>query len=144
MGVLLSELRVDAFTVTNPMSLLRACSGALAKPALLRSSLVAHALSTEAAPPTPTATKESSEIVPIPQKDVLSADVISGAPGTTVPPPERNRAFHHTHNLKPNSVTALCVYTSPSATLCRAVARRGNAGVLTGISYLVVGVGRTR
>lgn len=84
-------------TVTKPMSLLRACSGALAKPVLLRSSLVARALSTEAAPPTPTATtKEPSEIAPVPQKDVLSADVISGAPGTIVPPPERNRVLHHT------------------------------------------------
>lgn len=63
------------------MSLLRACSGALAKPALLRSSLVARALSSEAAPPTPTAnTKEPSEIAPVPQKDVVSADIISGAP----------------------------------------------------------------
>ena len=41
-------------------------------------------LSTEPAPPAPTATKEPSEIAPIPQKDVLSADVISGAPGTAV------------------------------------------------------------
>ena len=79
------------------MSLLRACSGALAKPALLRSSLVARALSSEAAPPTPTAaTKEPSEIAPVPQKDVVSADIISGAPGMTVPPLERDRAIHHT------------------------------------------------
>ncbi|KAI0247632.1 aspartic peptidase domain-containing protein [Lactifluus subvellereus] len=41
---------------------------------------VLRTLSTEATPPTPTATKEPSEIVPIPQKDVLSADIISGAP----------------------------------------------------------------
>ncbi|KAH9991299.1 ETC complex I subunit conserved region-domain-containing protein [Russula vinacea] len=55
------------------MSLLRACSGALAKPVLLRSSLVARALSTEAAPPTPTATtKEPSEIAPVPQKEFLA------------------------------------------------------------------------
>ena len=67
------------------MSLLRACSGALAKPALLRSSLTARALSTEVTPPAPTATKEPSEIAPIPQKDVVSADIISGAPGTAVP-----------------------------------------------------------
>lgn len=65
------------------MSLLRACSGALAKPALLRPSFVARALSSEAAPPT--TTKEPSEIAPIPQKDVVSADVISGAPGITAP-----------------------------------------------------------
>ena len=81
------------------MSLLRACSGALAKPALLRSSLVVRALSSEAAPPTPTATtKEPSEIAPVPQKDVVSADIISGAPGMTVPL-ERDRAIHHTHLL---------------------------------------------
>ncbi|KAI0297707.1 ETC complex I subunit conserved region-domain-containing protein [Russula brevipes] len=62
------------------MSLLRACSEALAKPTFLRSSLAVRPLSTEATPQTPTATKEPSEIAPIPQKDVLSADVISGAP----------------------------------------------------------------
>lgn len=79
------------------MSLLRACSGALAKPALLRSSLVARALSSEAAPPTPTSTtKEPSEIAPVPQKDVVSADIISGAPGMTVPLLERDRAIHRT------------------------------------------------
>lgn len=81
------------------MSLLRACSGALAKPALLRSSLVVRALSSEAAPPTPTATtKEPSEIAPVPQKDVVSADIISGAPGMSVPL-ERDRVIHHTHLL---------------------------------------------
>ena len=80
------------------MSLLRACSGALAKPALLRSSLVARTLSSEAAPPTPTATtKEPSEIAPVPQKDVVSADVISGAPGMIVSPLEWDRGIHHTH-----------------------------------------------
>jgi len=72
------------------MSLLRACSEALAKPALLRSSIGVRALSTEPTPPIPAATKEPSEIAPIPQKDVLSADVISGAPGTAVPTPERS------------------------------------------------------
>jgi hypothetical protein len=113
------------------MSLLRACSDALAKPALLRSSLVARALSTEAAPPTPTTTKEPSEIAPVPQKDVLSADVISGAPGMTVPPPT-DRFI--THSLKPSSVTALCVYTNLFATPCRAVEQKGIVGVLTGIS----------
>ena len=82
------------------MSLLRACSEALAKPALFRSSLVARALSSEAAPPTPTATtKEPSEIAPVPQKDVVSADIISGAPGMTVPLLERDRRIHHTHLL---------------------------------------------
>lgn len=80
------------------MSLLRACSDALAKPSPLRSSLIARALSTEAAPPTPTA-KEPSEIAPVPQKDVLSADIISGAPGMTVPLLERDRRIHHTHLL---------------------------------------------
>ena len=66
------------------MSLLRACSGALVKPALLRSSLVARALSSEAAPPIPTTTtKGPSEIAPVPQKDVVSADIVSGAPGMT-------------------------------------------------------------
>ncbi len=68
------------------MALLRACSDVLVKPALLRSSLVARALSTEVASPTQTATtKEPSEIAPVPQKDVISADTISGAPGMTVP-----------------------------------------------------------
>jgi NADH dehydrogenase (ubiquinone) Fe-S protein 4 len=79
------------------MSFLRACSGALPKPALLRSSLVARALSSEAAPPTPTATtKEPSEIAPVPQKDVVSADLISGAPGMPIPLLERDRAVHLT------------------------------------------------
>ena len=82
------------------MSLLRACSGALAKPALLRPSFVARALSSEAAPPTPTATtKEPSEIAPVPQKDVVSADVVSGAPGMTLRLVERDRAIHHIHLL---------------------------------------------
>ena len=82
------------------MSLLRACSEALAKPALFRSSLVARALSSEAAPPTPTATtREPSEIAPVPQKDVVSADIISGAPGMTVPLLERDGGIHHTHLL---------------------------------------------
>jgi len=72
------------------MSLLRACSEALAKPALLRSSLTVRALSTGAIPPAPTATKEPSEIAPIPQKDVVSADIISGAPGTAAPLPVKN------------------------------------------------------
>ncbi|KAH9969772.1 ETC complex I subunit conserved region-domain-containing protein [Russula dissimulans] len=65
---------------TKPMSLLRACSEALAKPVLLRSSIAVRAFSTEPTPPTSVATKEPSEIAPIPQKDVLSADIISGAP----------------------------------------------------------------
>jgi NADH dehydrogenase (ubiquinone) Fe-S protein 4 len=82
------------------MSLLRACSGALAKPTLLRSSSVARTLSSEAAPPTPTAaSKERSEIAPIPQKDVVSADIISGAPGMTAPLIERDRTNHHTRLL---------------------------------------------
>jgi NADH dehydrogenase (ubiquinone) Fe-S protein 4 len=80
------------------MSLLRACSEALAKPGLLRSSLTVRALSTRAIPPAPTATKESSEIAPIPQKDVVSADIISGAPGTAVPLIASNRI---THNMLP-------------------------------------------
>jgi NADH dehydrogenase (ubiquinone) Fe-S protein 4 len=63
------------------MSFLRACSEALSKPALLRPLLSLRALSKGATPPAPTATKEPSEIAPIPQKDVLSADIISGAPG---------------------------------------------------------------
>jgi NADH dehydrogenase (ubiquinone) Fe-S protein 4 len=67
------------------MSLLRVCSEVFAKPTLLRTSLTVRALSTEATPPAPTATKEPSEIAPIPPKDVLSADVISGAPSTAVP-----------------------------------------------------------
>ncbi|KAH9159492.1 Ndufs4, NADH dehydrogenase Fe-S protein 4 [Lactarius sanguifluus] len=45
------------------MSLLRACTEALARPVPFRSSLL-----------------EPSEIAPIPQKDVLSADTVSGAP----------------------------------------------------------------
>jgi hypothetical protein len=127
------------------MSLLRACSNALTKPALLRSSLAARALSTEAAPPTPTATKEPSEIAPVPQKDVLSADIISGAPGTAVHPSEKNRVLHLLHTtFQPSSVIALCAYTSLSATLCRAVEQKETVGVLTGISCLAVGVGRTR
>ena len=73
------------------MSLLRACSEALARPALLRSPFTVRALSTEATPPAPTATKEPSEIASIPQKDVVSADVISGAPGMAIPLPARNR-----------------------------------------------------
>jgi len=64
------------------MSLLRACSEVFAKPILLRSSLTVRALLREATLPAPTATKEPSEIAPIPPKDVLSADVVSGAPGT--------------------------------------------------------------
>lgn len=80
------------------MSLLRVSSNALAKPFLLHSSLVARALSTEAAPPTPTA-KEPSEIAPVPQKDVLSADAISGAPGTTFLPSERNRVLYYTQTF---------------------------------------------
>ncbi len=79
------------------MSLLRACSDALVKPVLLRSSLAARALSTEAPPPTSTATsKESFEIAPVPQ-DVVSADIISGAPGMTFPPFERKRVIHPTN-----------------------------------------------
>ncbi|KAI0270043.1 ETC complex I subunit conserved region-domain-containing protein [Gloeopeniophorella convolvens] len=62
------------------MSLLRVCSEALAKPATLRMSVAARALSTESAATTPTTKKEPSEIAPIPQKDVLSADATSGAP----------------------------------------------------------------
>jgi hypothetical protein len=70
----------------KPMSLLRVCSEVFAKPTLLRTPLTIRALSTEATPPAPTATtKEPSEIAPIPSKDVLSADVISGAPGTAAP-----------------------------------------------------------
>jgi hypothetical protein len=93
------ERRLSANVSTIPMSLLWACSNALAKPAILRSSLVARALSTEVASPTPTATKEPSEIAPVPQKDVLSADVISGAPGMIIPPAERNRVLHHTQTF---------------------------------------------
>ena len=81
------------------MSLLWARSTALAKPAILRSSLVARTLSTEAASPTPTATKEPSEIAPVPQKDVLSADVISGAPGMIIPPAERNKVLYYTQTF---------------------------------------------
>jgi hypothetical protein len=66
------------------MTLLRACSEAIFKPALLRPSLVLRTLSTEASQPGPTATKGPSEIAPIPQKDVLSADIISGAPGISL------------------------------------------------------------
>jgi hypothetical protein len=68
-----------------PMSLLRA-SKILSRPALLHPSLALRTLSTEATPPAPTATKEPSEIAPIPQKDVLSADIISGAPGIALSP----------------------------------------------------------
>jgi NADH dehydrogenase (ubiquinone) Fe-S protein 4 len=78
------------------MSLLRACSEALAKPTFLRSSLAVRSLSTEATPQTPTATKEPSEIAPIPQKDVLSADVISGAPGAydrSLPPRKEQQSL---------------------------------------------------
>jgi hypothetical protein len=92
------------------MSLLRACSDALAKPSLLRSSLIARALSTEAAPPTPTA-KEPSEIAPVPQKDVLSADIISGAPGTIFLPSEKNRVLYHAQTFS-RAPPSRCAYIS--------------------------------
>ncbi len=66
------------------MSLLRACTEALARPVPFRSSLLVRTFSTEPVAPAPTTSKESSEIAPIPQKDVLNADVINGAPGTVV------------------------------------------------------------
>ncbi|KAH9179381.1 Ndufs4, NADH dehydrogenase Fe-S protein 4 [Lactarius sanguifluus] len=62
------------------MSLLRACTEALARPVPFRSSLLVRTFSTEPTTPAPTTAKEPSEIAPIPQKDVLSADTVSGAP----------------------------------------------------------------
>ncbi|KAN0127432.1 ETC complex I subunit conserved region domain containing protein [Lactarius tabidus] len=62
------------------MSLLRACTEALARPVPLRSSLLVRSFSSEPIKSPPTIAKEPSEIAPIPQKDVLSADTISGAP----------------------------------------------------------------
>ena len=66
------------------MSLLRACTEALARPVPFRSSSLVRTFSSEPIKAVPTTAKEPSEIAPIPQKDVLSADIISGAPGTAL------------------------------------------------------------
>jgi hypothetical protein len=64
------------------MSLLRTHTGALLKPALGRPvALASRKLTTEVKPPVKAEETSSSEVVPIPQKDVVTADVVSGAPG---------------------------------------------------------------
>jgi hypothetical protein len=122
------------------MSLLRACT-ALARP---RSSLLHRTFSTEPITPAPTTAKEPSEIAPIPQKDVLSADIISGAPGTVQTSEQYSSGILTAHNPQPSSAIALSVYINRPATLCRAVEPRGCVGASTGIFCLAVGVGRTR
>ncbi|KDQ62310.1 hypothetical protein JAAARDRAFT_122204 [Jaapia argillacea MUCL 33604] len=67
------------------MSILRACQQAVPKPTVLRSFVApARSLSTEAGSATSNTVdirkQEATGIAPLPQKDVVSADVVSGAP----------------------------------------------------------------
>ncbi|TFY75873.1 hypothetical protein EWM64_g8137, partial [Hericium alpestre] len=69
--------------INSTMSLLRACTQALHRPALARSiAAPLRTVSTEVQAPVETREKDtkSGEITPIPQKDITTADVISGAP----------------------------------------------------------------
>ena len=65
------------------MSLLRTYARALAKPTIARSlATPLRGITTNVKAPGETRSQEPSDIAPIPQKDVLTADVISGAPCT--------------------------------------------------------------
>jgi NADH dehydrogenase (ubiquinone) Fe-S protein 4 len=129
------------------MSLLRAGAGIFIRPTPLGRTLAlsSRSLATGAPPSAPVEaeqTQTSSEIAPLPQKDVVTADVISGAPSAFRPP--FRVAPHLTSVLQRSSGTAPCASTSRRATRCRVAARRWSAGVLIGIFFPGVDAGRTR
>ncbi|THH20077.1 hypothetical protein EW146_g1189 [Bondarzewia mesenterica] len=70
------------------MSLFRVCAQTLPKPASLRTlSTTLRTFTTEVKAPEQSRSKDASDIVPVPTKDVLTADIVSGAPAEL-----RNRA----------------------------------------------------
>ena len=125
------------------MSLLRVCQQALPKHAM-RSPITAYARanSTASILPVPTRDlqeKQSTEITTPPEREVMVADVISGAPGEFC-------ILHHMISelvagadnswyIKLSCAIALCVSTSLLETLCKVVDQRASAGGLIGMFY---------
>ena len=133
-------LAIAATFQTRTMSLLRTCQQP--RHAISRSiTAYSRVNSTAATPPVQTRDtqeKQSTEITTPPEREVMVADAISGAPGEShlflrkSTQPGTN--VDHLLCVKRSCVIALCVFTSLHEILCKVVDRRVSAGELTGIS----------
>jgi hypothetical protein len=122
------------------MSFILAYQQALPKHAIARSiTAYSRANSTTPVPPVQirdSEEKQSTEIMTPPEREVMIADAISGAPG-------KNHSITHDTNLRlmlvwgtgqPSCIIGLYVFISPHGIPCRVVALRANVGELIGIS----------
>ncbi|KAI0366923.1 hypothetical protein BV20DRAFT_981683 [Pilatotrama ljubarskyi] len=65
------------------MSLLRSCQQAIQRPALSRAAVVAaRSYATDSNVPQSTELKQDTEVAQVPPRDVVTADIVSGAPST--------------------------------------------------------------
>lgn len=129
--------------VLTTMSLLRVCQQALPKHAIPRP-ITAYTRANSTAPIPPVQTrdlqeKQSTEITTPPEREVMVADAISGAPGVSY-------VLHHiiaelvasadkSWHMKLSCAIALCVSTSLLETPCKVVDQRASAGGLIGTFY---------
>ena len=140
------RLRSTHLTFTI-MSLLRACQQAVSKQAVGRAALVSsRAYSTPIAPDATipqTTEQQDKEIAQAPQRDVVTADIVSGAPSEC----QAISITTKTQNEPPlqrSCVTAPSVSSSPHAAPRRVALASPTAGGLTGTFSRVVVVGRIR
>jgi hypothetical protein len=123
----------------RPMSLLRNCQQALTKCAHARVAITQIRPYTESSV-IPSGEDKSKALSRLPQ-EVVTADVVSGAPGVSAVSFGQPHAYHVYPQR--SSVIGLYAYTNPPEILCRVELPRPITGALTGRSCKELDGGRT-